>query len=236
MRLRRAERTLAAELELGAPGLDPEPDGGDAAGEVRSFAALGDSFTAGTGCEPGECWADRLAASLRRRRPDLLYRNLAFTGATSAATLDQVGEAIELEPDLVTLIAGANDVLESTRPDPGAIVAQLARGLDALHRAVPGALIVTATMPERWRFVPLRPRTRARVAAGIEGVNAGVRRLAAARGLPCLDVASHPGLAEPENFCPDGLHPSAVGHARAAAAFSRLLQAHTGSNAWTAGV
>jgi len=48
---------------------------------IRSYVALGDSFTAGTGCDPGLGWADRLARAL----PDgAVYRNLAKHGATSA--------------------------------------------------------------------------------------------------------------------------------------------------------
>jgi lysophospholipase L1-like esterase len=79
--------------------------------------ALGDSFTAGTGCPAGERWADLLALSLRGARPDLQYRNLAFDGATSADVLEQVGPALEQEPDLVTVVCGGNDVLRSLRPD-----------------------------------------------------------------------------------------------------------------------
>ena len=196
----------------------------------RSFAAIGDSFTAGTGSEPGVCWADRLAASLRKRTPDLLYRNLAWEGATSAEALEQLEAAIEIEPDLVSLIAGANDVLRTTRPDPDLTATNLEWGFDFLSEAVPGALLFTATFPEQWSFVSLGPRTRARVTAGIEDVNGRVRKIAAERGIPCLDVAAHPGLSEPGNFCDDGLHASHAGHARAASAFERLLQAHTGSN------
>ncbi len=197
---------------------------------MRSFAALGDSFTAGTGSEPGVCWADRLAESLRARTPDLLYRNLAWEGATSAQALEQIEAAIEIEPDLVSLIAGVNDVLKTTRPDPEITAENLELGFNSLRSAVPGARIITATFPERWLFVSLGPRTRARVSSGIEAVNAQIRRIAAERGIPCLDVAAHPGLAESENFCDDGLHPSPLGHARAAVAFGQLLQAHTTSD------
>ena len=195
----------------------------------RGYVALGDSFTAGTGTELGACWADRLAASLRRRRPGLLYRNLAWEGATSDQVLDQVAVAIELEPDLISLIAGANDVLVTTRPDPEQIAENLERGLDSLREALPGSLILTATIPERWRFLTLGPRTTARVTAGIEGVNSRVRQIASEREIPCLDVAAHPGLSEPRNFCVDGLHPSSLGHARAASAFERLLTDRAGS-------
>ena len=34
---------------------------------VRSYVALGDSFTAGTGCEPGQCWADLVGWANRDR-------------------------------------------------------------------------------------------------------------------------------------------------------------------------
>ena len=87
---------------------------------IRSFAALGDSFTAGTGTETGDCWADRLAASLRGRRPDLMYRNLAWEGATSAQALEQVATAIEIEPDLVSLICRRQRRLRDDPPRPRA--------------------------------------------------------------------------------------------------------------------
>ncbi len=219
-------RTIARPLYGGgAPGAEAELP------EVGSYAAIGDSFTAGTASEEGARWADRLAASLRRREPDLVYRNLASEGATSAAVLEQVGEALQLEPDLATVICGANDVLESVRPDPDAFAARLAEAFGALLSAVPGILIVTATIPERWRFLEMGPRTRERVARGTEEVNARIRALASERRIACLDVAAHPGLGDPENFSDDGLHPSSLGHARATFAFESLLQAHAGPQA-----
>lgn len=218
-------RTLEAALDSGEL-LAPEPH------EIRTFVALGDSFTAGTGSDSGQCWADRLAESLRGERPDLLYRNLASEGATSSDLLEQVANAIEHEPDLATVICGANDVFTTVRPRPDEIAARLAQAFDRLRDAVPGALIATATVPERWRFLALGPRTHARVATGIEGLNAQIRALAAAREIPCLDVATHPGLGDPANFSDDGLHPSPLGHAKAAHAFARLLQVHTGANSW----
>ncbi|MBM3667405.1 MAG: SGNH/GDSL hydrolase family protein [Actinobacteria bacterium] len=202
---------------------------------VSSFAALGDSFTAGTGCAPGEAWPDLLAERLRRRLPQLVYRNLAVEGATTVDMQRQLPAAIELEPDLVSVICGANDVFATVRPQPELIAGGLAEALDAVREAVPGALLMTATVPERWRFLQLRPRTTARVSRGIEELNEGIRELAAERRIPCLDVAAHPGLHDAENFCDDGLHPSPLGHARAAEAFARLVQVHTRSESWTAG-
>jgi lysophospholipase L1-like esterase len=192
------------------------------------YVALGDSFTAGTGCAPGEAWPERLAAALRERNPSLELRNLAVEGATSAEVLEQLPEAVELEPDLVTVVCGANDVLRTTRPDPECYAAHLATILERLRRAAPGVRIVTATSPERWDFLPLGRRTRERVESGVASFNLATRRLAAARDVPCLEVSAHPGLSEAENFSADGLHPSPLGHERAARGFALLLREHYG--------
>jgi lysophospholipase L1-like esterase len=199
--------------------------------ELSCYVAIGDSFTAGTGASAGEAWADRLAAALRVRNPRLAYRNLAVDGATSVDTAAQARVAIELEPDLVTVICGANDVLRTVRPDPLAAGRRLASIIGRLRAAVPSVRIVTATAPDRWDFVPLGRRTRARVEHGIERLNRVTRGVADAYGVALLDVAGHPGLGEPENFSDDGLHPSALGHARAARAIAALVRKRYGIQA-----
>jgi lysophospholipase L1-like esterase len=192
------------------------------------YAALGDSFTAGTGCAPGEGWADRLAARLRARNPRLLYRNLAVDGATSADVLGQLPAALQLEPDLVSVVCGGNDVLRSRRPDIEGYGKRLGSIFSRLRAVLPGTTVVTATSPARWAFLGLGPRTSQRVEAAIAELNDATRRIAASHHVLCLEVADHPGLEDPENFAADGLHPSAVGHARAARAFARLLDAKLG--------
>jgi lysophospholipase L1-like esterase len=195
---------------------------------LRCFVALGDSFTAGRGCAPEERWADRLAASLRVRHPDLAYHNLAVDGATSGDVLAQIGPALQLEPDLVTVVCGANDVIWSVRPDLDLYGERLGSILDRLRAGLPRVAIVTATSPERWRFLDLRPRTRRRIVAGIGRLNDVTRAVAGSRSVPVVDVVGHPGLEEPENFLDDGLHPSATGHERAAVEFERALHEYFG--------
>jgi lysophospholipase L1-like esterase len=102
---------------------------------------------------------------------------------------------------------------------------RLASVIGRLRGASPGVRIVTATAPEHWDFLELRPRTRHRVEHGIARLNRATRTVASSYGVPCLDVASHPALSVPENFAPDGLHPSSTGHARAARGFAALLAA-----------
>lgn len=195
------------------------------------FVAVGDSFTAGTGCAPDEAWADRLAAGLRARGGGLSYRNLAVDGATSAEVAEQVGCAIELEPDLVTIVCGANDALRSPRPNPAAYATRLQSMFRRLRAAGPEVRIVTATIPERWAFLPLGPRTQARVERAACRINAITRRVATLNQLPYLEVAGHSGLSQRDNFAEDGLHPSPLGHRRVARAFADLLEARLGITA-----
>jgi len=146
------------------------------------YVALGDSFTAGSGCGPSEAWPQLLGGSLRASSPALELRNLAAHGATSAEVLEQLPEALELEPDLVTVVFGANDVLRTTRPEPATYARRLDRILAELLNSNPGVRIVTATSPERWQFLQIGPRTGARISRGIAAINVATRAVAGAHG------------------------------------------------------
>jgi lysophospholipase L1-like esterase len=210
---------------------DP-PRGGAMSGTrgriVSTYVAMGDSFTAGQGSGEGERWADRIATALRVVNPALTYRNLAADGAPSAAVLEQVPAAIELRPDLVTVICGANDVLLTSRPDIAGYEERFSEILERLGDAVPEAAILTATAPESWHFMELRPRTKARLVKALSDLNSVTRMVAARHCVPCLNVAGHPGLTDRANFSADGLHPSAQGHERAAQEIALSLRAHFG--------
>jgi lysophospholipase L1-like esterase len=195
---------------------------------VSTYVALGDSFTAGGGAADGERWADRLAAALSARDPGLAYRNLAVDGANSAAVLEQLPAALALRPDLVTVICGANDVLLTSRPDIEGYERRFSEILGGLREGAPEAAILTASAPESWQFLELRPRTKARLVEALGELNAVTRSVAARHRVPCLDVACHPGLGDRENFSADGLHPSALGHERAAEEIALSLHAHFG--------
>jgi lysophospholipase L1-like esterase len=191
---------------------------------IEVYAALGDSFTAGRESVIGERWPDRLANGLREVNPDLVYENLAVDGAGSAEVLEQLPVATALQPDLVTVICGANDVLLTVRPDVQGYEERFSRILAALCDRLPEAAIVTATAPETWHFMDLRPRTAKRIAEATEALNEATRRIAAEHEVFCLPVAGHAALEDPANYAADGLHASHLGHELIARETGRYLQ------------
>ncbi len=198
---------------------------------VRSYVAIGDSFTAGA-AEAGtieghaeRLWADDLAEALRSAAApaEFKYRNLAVPGASSPEVAEgQIEPALELQPDLATVFCGANDVLLSVRPDIETYRAALSQIFGSLRERVPDATIMTATCPDL-QFLPLRPRSSERVRQGMSAVSEAIRELAACYDVLCLDFANHPEAARRENFAADGIHQSQAGSRRTAAAFAEAL-------------
>jgi phosphatidylinositol alpha 1,6-mannosyltransferase len=188
---------------------------------MTTYVALGDSFT--SGLADGESrWPDQVARALG---PGVRYENLAWVGATSEdVETVQLARALSLEPDLVTLICGANDVLESVRPDVDGYAARLSRMFGRLLREAPQAAVVTATYPDLSRFLALRPRSRARVEKGMRAFNEACRAVAKRHDVALLDGFVHPAASDRQIFADDGFHPSEEGHRRAAVEFLRALR------------
>jgi lysophospholipase L1-like esterase len=183
--------------------------------EARRYVAIGDSFTAGAPGIEGR-WPDELADALR----PLEYHNLGVAGATTAEVADgQLDRCVELEPDLVTVVCGVNDVLLSVRPDIEAHAA-------ALRDRLPDATVVTVTVPPIAEHIGLRPRSRGRVERGVAELNRVTRELSAGYDVLCLEWGEHPLARERENFAGDGYHPSPTGIRRAALACAQALRSH----------
>jgi len=188
---------------------------------VTTYVAMGDSFTAGVKDDEPR-WADEVARALG---PDTRYENLAWVGATSKdVEQQQVEPALELRPDLITLICGANDVLLSTRPDPTEYAERLSRMFERLRREAPQAEIMTATYPDISQFLDLRPRSRARVEQGMLLFNDACRTVAQRHDVALLDGFDHPAATDRDTYADDGFHPSEEGHRRAAMEFMGTLR------------
>lgn len=186
------------------------------------YLALGDSFTEGLwDADPVQPdllrgWADLLAAHLSQLRqdagePPLEYANLAVRGRLLGPIIEeQVPAALELRPDLVSLIGGGNDIL---RPavDVDAIAAELEYAVVRLRTAGIDVLLATGMDSAD---SPLIRATRGRVAV----LNAHVWSMARRHGAHVLDVWGMRSLRDWRMWHEDRIHLTTEGHARVAQA------------------
>ncbi|MFD0855465.1 SGNH/GDSL hydrolase family protein, partial [Actinomadura adrarensis] len=129
------------------------------------YVAVGDSQTEGLNDGDEETgyrgWADRLAEVLAKQDPRFRYANLAVRGRrTREIRADQTGAALALEPDLVTVMAGMNDLMRPSF-DAAAVAADVDAMLDAFTDS--GARVVTFTFPDIAKIAPLARHARPRV-------------------------------------------------------------------------
>ena len=185
------------------------------------FVALGDSFTEGLWDQPvadGPCrgWADMLASTLSTRRvaageEPLEYANLAVRGRLLHPILsDQLPRALDLQPDLVSLVGGGNNMLR-----PATDVDAMARELErAVIRAThAGAHVLLATGMDAADSLLVR-RTRNRTAL----FNAHVWSIARRHDASVLDLWGIRSLRDWRMWAPDRIHLTTEGHTRVAQA------------------
>jgi lysophospholipase L1-like esterase len=181
------------------------------------YVAIGDSFTEGLGdpdpTAPGgnRGWADRVAEVLANQTEDLAYANLAVRGRLLQQIVDeQVEDALDLGPDLVTVSAGGNDII---RPgsDPDELASRFDRLVADLRRD--GATVVLFTGPDVG-MTPLLGLVRGKAAIYNEHLHA----IALKHGALVADMWALRVLRDPRMWAPDRLHHSPTGHATIAAA------------------
>jgi lysophospholipase L1-like esterase len=226
---------LGDSFTAGAAG-SASPSFGDRLAEILreasptlEYVALGDSFTAGAAGSSAPSFGDRLAEILREAAPGLDYTNLATPGALTTEVAErQLPAALELAPEVVSIVCGGNDALLAVRPDVHAHMAAFEDMLETLRTRLPDAVVATATIPDPGRFLPLRQRTAARISRAIERINEATSAAAARHAVPCLDFAAHPEALARGNYARDGYHPSAEACRRAAGAFAAVIGVRIG--------
>lgn len=209
--LRRANRHRIGKIDAVALVGSPAPPAA-----FSRYVALGDSFTEGVGdphpASPNGLrgWADHVAVALAQSNPDLRYANLAVRGRRMDEILtEQVQTAVMLEPDLVTVYAGMNDLL-LVRNDIDAMMARYADGLKTLQQT--GALVLAFTAGDLGT-VPLFRRLRGRTAV----YNELLRSIADDIGLRLVDFWRFSEFRDPRLWDGDRVHLSPLGHERMAA-------------------
>lgn len=188
--------------------------------ERRFWIAVGDSFTAGTGDDPGHGgWVRRTASTLIDRGQLDELRSYAVPGVRLAHVLDQQIPRVGLtgRATIISAIAGANDLLRAGC-DLAAVAGQVDQVLDW---ALANAEIVLATNCPN--FVANRPATLRRLGIRIDTLNDHVEKRCRDAGGRIRLVDAYRSLADPELWTDDGLHANAAGHQRLAEAAEAAL-------------
>ncbi|SEC83190.1 Lysophospholipase L1 [Amycolatopsis tolypomycina] len=188
----------------------------------KRLVTLGDSFTEGVGDDDPAApngvrgWADRVAEQLAAVEPDFRYANLAIRGKLLPQVLaEQLEPALAMEPDLVTLYAGGNDLMRP-KVDIDALLVDYEAAV-ARVRAT-GARVVLFTGVDGVKD-PLFRAIRGRVAI----YNELVRGIAARHGALLVDLWSMRQLCDRRFWAPDRLHLNSLGHTEVAIEVLRVL-------------
>ncbi|WP_026548418.1 SGNH/GDSL hydrolase family protein [Paenarthrobacter nicotinovorans] len=177
----------------------------------RRFVAIGDSFTEGVG-DPSKVlpngvrgWADRVAEKLAKAQPGWEYANLAVRSKRLRHVIDeQLEPALAMEPTLITLYAGGNDILD------------FGTDMDALLRDYES---LVARLSETGATLVLFTGFDVKVSAVLEPFkkrnslyNQRVREIAATYGAVLVDYWCFDAYKDSRMWAPDRLHMSKAGH------------------------
>jgi lysophospholipase L1-like esterase len=189
--------------------------------DFERYVAIGDSTTEGLfdpdGNGGNRGWADRLAEHLAAHQGAIYYANLAVRGRRTQEIHDeQLGPALELEPDLVSVVAGMNDLLRPSF-DIDLVMSHMNAMFAALAQT--GATVLTFTFGDP---VPVNPYARV-LRRRLNALNARVRTSAAGHGAVLVDFAREPIVSDSRFWCEDRLHANTEGHRRIAAASAEAL-------------
>jgi len=191
---------------------------------MTTFAALGDSITLGVGDPaPGGGWRG-WAAFLAQSLPGGHLVNLAANGARAAdVERTQLPRALELRPDVASVVVGTNDILRAAF-DAAAVQAALAHVTGSLSAA--GAVVLTMRLPDPGLMLGLPPTLARPLARRLQVINEVMDELAGRFGTVHFDVSAETVTYERRMWCADRLHPSERGHRYIAGCFHDRLAAH----------
>lgn len=185
------------------------------------YVAIGDSFTEGM-CDPDPVrenqfvgWADRLAGRLaeaaRQEHLPFGYANLAVRGRTLEDVVGpQLDRALDMEPDLVSMVGGGNDILRPT-VDLDSIAHRLEDAVARIRATGADVLLATPTdTREAGLFKALRGRH------GIHTAN--LFSIAQRHECYVLDLWGMAALRDWRMWAQDRIHLTSEGHRRVAEA------------------
>jgi lysophospholipase L1-like esterase len=194
------------------------------------YVALGDSFTEGVG-DSVDGFAklgamDRLAAAFRQSSPGLQFTNLAKSGLlVSEVREQQLETALALEPDFVTLVAGANDILKG-RFNAAGWEQEFQILFEALARS--GAVVVTGGVPNFPLLKTLKESHQVGMTRIISKANNIMRRVSDRYQVIYIDSWSISALSNQEDWSLDGVHLNSRGYFKFAQEIIQVLEQRLG--------
>jgi lysophospholipase L1-like esterase len=192
-----------------------------AARKPLTYVAIGASDAVGVGAQNPETdgWVPRLGAHLGT---NVRVVNLGVSGSTLAqALVEQVGPALDAQPDVVTVWLAVNDLnarvpLEQYAADLDKLLGQL----EQTH-----ATVLVGNVPDLGRLAAYRGIDAGPLQAEVDRWNTVIADTTARHGATLVDlfgrwqeVADHP-----EYLSADGFHPSSDGYQRLAEVFAESL-------------
>jgi lysophospholipase L1-like esterase len=190
---------------------------------MTTFAALGDSITLGVGDPaPGGGWRG-WAAFLAESLPGGRLVNLAGNGArVSDVERTQLPRALELRPDVASVVVGVNDIL---RAGFDAARIQSALGHVAGSLSAAGAVVLTMRLPDPGLRLGLPAALARPLGRRLQVINEVMEQVAEEFGTVHFDVAADLATHDRRMWSADRLHPNERGHRYIAARFHDQLAA-----------
>jgi acyl-CoA thioesterase-1 len=189
------------------------------AASPRTYVAIGASDAVGVGAnDPAtEGWVPRFGARLGG---DVQIVNLGVSGSTLAQALDeQVGPAVDAQPDVVTVWLAVNDLnarvpLERYAADLDTLLGEL----EPTH-----ARVLVGNLPDLGRLAVYRGTDPGPLQAEVNLWNVAIAETTARHGAILVDLfATWQEVADhPEYLSQDGFHPSTEGYQRLSDVFAQ---------------
>ncbi|EMN7726967.1 SGNH/GDSL hydrolase family protein [Bacillus cereus] len=181
----------------------------------KRFVAIGDSFTEGIGDEVEgialKSWVDHFVQLCEN---DIEYANFAKRGlVTEEIRSQQLEKALTFNPDLVSLIAGANDVLKG-RWNHDAYKNDMEFMVDTLSKA--GADIIIANLPDFTVRLPFAFEKKQVIKEQLLEENEVIRSLSREYKLHHVDFWNHHLVNDNTLWSKDLIHPNSKGYVKVA--------------------
>lgn len=180
-----------------------------------TYVAIGDSATEGIGASrPERSYTGVLYTTIKSLQRNTAYYNFGKSGAPAEEILaTQLDKAIALQPQLITISVGANDLRIKTRPT---IFKKRLYLMIQRIKTETNAQIVINTIPD-FSLTPRIPSYLKHVSRiAIKHYNKIISKAAKAENIICVDLFDHGAYFTkhyPEAISADGFHPSDFGYA-----------------------